>query len=208
MDDGLPKTYRIEEINRLNGFFTLYAVPWALIGLVSIEFKSRQLTGFLFALAFLVNLLLFIYFSGKLNSGEPQPAFSMPQYVLIKNTQQALTRIYMLVGFAAAFILVLFIFVLKRPVYLTPLFLIITGFLFVIHRWYYQIQGEQWIAPAFFLMALILIILGDHFINWYSWGGFSGATIIWYACLDRHRMVNDWLQNEGQEPESKDEEIE
>jgi hypothetical protein len=199
MEEELPKLYRIEEINRLNGFFTLYAVPWALIGLLNIEIKSRQLTGFLFAFAFLVNLLLFIYFSGKLAKIEQEDELTPQQMLHIKEVNRSLNRMHLIVGGVAGLVLIFFILILKQPVMLTPLFLILTGFLFVLHRWYYQIQGERWIAPVFFGMALILIILGDQYINWYSWGGFSGATILWYACLDRHRTVHTWLETRGVE---------
>ena len=196
MEDHLPKSYLIEEINRLNGFFTLYAVPWALIGLINIEVKSRQLTGFLFAFAFIVNLLLFIYFSGQLGSSKTE-SYSVPELMQIKQVSRSLNRFYLGLGLASAVALILFIFILHHPVFLTPLFLIITGILFVIHRWYLRIQGERWIAPVLFLMALILLILGNQYINWYSWGGFSGATIIWYACLDRQMLVHIWLQEQA-----------
>ncbi len=199
MEEELPKLYRIEEINRLNGFFTLYAVPWALIGLLNIEVKSRQLTGFLFAFAFLVNLLLFVYFSGKLAKIQQDDELTLQQMMSIKTVNHSLNRMYLFVGIVAALILILFILILQRPVYLTPLFLIMTGFLFTIHRWYYQIQGERWVAAIFYAMALILIILGDQYINWYSWGGFIGATILWYACLDRHRLIHTWLESRALE---------
>jgi len=201
MEEELPKWYRMEEINRLNGFLTLYAVPWAMIGLMNIEFKSRQLTGFLFAFAFLVNLLLFIYFSGIIAKRKQPEDISLPQIVQIQTVNQALNRIYLLLGFVSMLVLIFFIFIVKRPVVLTPLFLIITGFLFIVHRWYYQIQGEHWFGVVFFLMALVLIILGNQFINWYSWGGFSGATIIWYACLERQRLVHGWLLTLSQHPD-------
>jgi hypothetical protein len=199
MEEHPPRRYLIEEINRLNGFFTLYAVPWALIGLINIEIKSRQLTGFLFAFAFIVNLLLFIYFSGELSAPSIKEEFTMAEMLQIKRTSQALNRVYMLLAFLSAIALILFIPILHQPVYLTPLFLGITGILFIAHRCYLQILGERWIAPVLFLMVLVLLVLGSQYINWYSWGGFSGATIVWYACLDRHMLVHTWLQEQEQD---------
>ena len=196
MEEKLPKSYVVEEINRLNGFFTLFAVPWALIGLVNIEVKSRQLTGFLFAFAFIVNLLLFIYFSGQLSHYRVE-SYDVPETLLIKKTTRKLNQVYLLLGLISAVALIVFIPLLHRPVYLTPLFLVITAVLFWVQRRYFHIQGERWIAPILVVMALVLIVLGDQYINWYSWGGFSGATIIWYVCLDRHTTVNLWLQEQG-----------
>jgi hypothetical protein len=212
MEERLPKSFQTEELNRLNGFFTLYAVPWALIGLVNIEVKSRQLTGFLFAFAFIVNLLLVVYFSNQIMKWIKELDVAMPTAIFIKKTLDTLNRIYIFIGILVAILFVVFVFVIKQPVLLTPLLLIITGVLFTLHKWFYQIEGENWVGPVFILLALILIILGKDYINWYSWGGFSAATIIWYVCLDRHLKVHEYLkslalpQNEG-EAENDTEEV-
>ncbi|MBI9050255.1 MAG: hypothetical protein JEZ00_12605 [Anaerolineaceae bacterium] len=195
MEENLPKSFQIEELNRLNGFFILYAVPWALIGLVNIEVKSRQLTGFLFAFAFIVNLLLVVYFSNQIMKYMDDEELPLPTAILMKDTIDSLNRIYIILGIVTAVLLGVFIFLVKQPVLLTPLLLVITGVLFMVHKWYYQIDGERWVGPTFIVLALILIILGNQFINWYSWGGFSAATIIWYVCLDRHLKVHLWLQS-------------
>ena len=195
MEEKLPKSFQIEELNRLNGFFTLYAVPWALIGLVNIEVKSRQLTGFLFAFAFIVNLLLVVYFSNQIMKWIKELDVDMPTAVHMQKTIQTLNRIYLFLGIFTAILFVVFIVLLKQPVLLTPLLLIVTGVLFMIHRWFYQLEGENWVGPVFILIAMALIVLGKDFINWYSWGGFSGATIIWYVCLDRHLKVHQYLQS-------------
>lgn len=195
MEERLPKSFQIEELNRLNGFFTLYAVPWALIGLVNIEVKSRQLTGFLFAFAFIVNLLLVVYFSNQIIKWINELEVDMLTAVFMKKTLDSLNRIYIFVGILTAALLAVFIFIIKQPVLLTPLLLIVTGVLFSVHKWFYQLEGEIWAGPIFIFLALILILLGKDFINWYSWGGFSAATVIWYICLDRHLKVHTYLKS-------------
>jgi hypothetical protein len=195
MEERLPKSFQIEELNRLNGFFTLYAVPWALIGLVNIEVKSRQLTGFLFAFAFIVNLLLVVYFSNQIMKLIKELDVKMPTAVFMKKTIDSLNRIYVFAAILLVVLFAIFIFIVKQPVLLTPLMLIITGMLFSVHKWYYQLEGENWVGPIFILIALILIVLGKDFISWYSWGGFSAATIIWYVCLDRHLKVHEYLKS-------------
>jgi hypothetical protein len=194
MEERLPKSFQIEELNRLNGFFTLYAVPWALIGLVNIEVKSRQLTGFLFAFAFIVNLLLVVYFSSQIVKLSKELDVDMPTAVFMQNTIKTLNRIYLFLGIFSAILFVVFIVILKQAELLTPLLLIVTAILFLVHKWFYQLEGESWVGPLFVVLALVLIVLGRDFINWYSWGGFSAATIIWYVCLDRHLKVHQYLQ--------------